>query len=349
MSDIMTAPRPVDLALKQTIDLSNPTAVVLFGSGAQSKATEAANSLLAATKLRDAGAAGAVVNDMLLTLKGFNPKDEAEKGGILSAITSLWGGAKKDAVSKLQQFETVKDAVEDLKNRMEEQKDALLTDIDSIDGLYQSTLEWFHALADHIAAAEERLAEGEAEYAATKPQVEQSGDMLAAQRLADRRASLDELERRIHDLRLTRQVVMQALPSLRLIQDNDRALVGKIQSVVVNTVPLWIQQMAQAILIQRMTDTANTTKAASDLTNQLLTQNAEMLRQGNKTTREQIERGVFDVEAVVKANQTLIGTLNDSLAIAEKAKEERKKAKATLDKCEDEIKRTLQGMKQRAA
>jgi uncharacterized protein YaaN involved in tellurite resistance len=172
-----------------------------------------------------------------------------------------------------------------------------------------------------------------------------SGDMLAAQKLRDLRAARDELDRRIHDLRLTRQVAMQALPSIRLIQENDKALAAKIQSVVANTVPLWRQQLAQALAIQRMRDAGQTLKQANDLTNQLLTANAERLRQGNAEARNEIERGVFDLAAVKQANQLLVATIEDSLTIAERARAQRADAAVELDKAEAEIRRALMAAK----
>ncbi|MFO0197255.1 MAG: toxic anion resistance protein, partial [Alphaproteobacteria bacterium] len=172
-----------------------------------------------------------------------------------------------------------------------------------------------------------------------------SGDMLAAQKLRDLRAARDELDRRTHDLRLTRQVAMQALPSIRLIQENDKALAAKIQSVVANTVPLWRQQLAQALAIQRMRDAGQTLKQANDLTNQLLTANAERLRQGNAEARNEIERGVFDLAAVKQANALLVATIEDSLNIAERARAQRADAAVELDKAEAEIRRALMAAK----
>jgi uncharacterized protein YaaN involved in tellurite resistance len=159
------------------------------------------------------------------------------------------------------------------------------------------------------------------------------------------RAARDELDRRIHDLRLTRQVAMQALPSIRLIQENDKALAAKIQSVVANTVPLWRQQLAQGLAIQRMRDAGQTLKQANDLTNQLLTANAERLRQGNAEARAEVERGVFDLAAVKQANALLVATIEDSLNIAEQARAQRADAAVELDKAEAEIRRALMAAK----
>jgi uncharacterized protein YaaN involved in tellurite resistance len=168
---------------------------------------------------------------------------------------------------------------------------------------------------------------------------------MKAQELRDLRAARDDLERRVHDLRLTRQVTMQSLPSIRLVQENDKSLVSKINSTLVNTVPLWETQLAQAVTIQRSTEAAVAVKEANDLTNELLTSNAANLRQANQTVREQMERGVFDIEAVKAANADLIGTIQESLQIADDGKRARAAAEQELKKMETDLRDTLASAK----
>ncbi len=170
---------------------------------------------------------------------------------------------------------------------------------------------------------------------------EESNDVIDAQNLKDLRASRDDLERRIHDLRLTRQVAMQSLPSIRMVQNNDKGLVTKINSTLVNTIPLWRQQLAQALTIFRSNKAANTLKSATDLTNDLLKANADNLNQANTQARQQIERGIFDIESVKQANDTLIKTIEDSLKISAEGKKARADAIITLEKTEDELKNAL--------
>ena len=227
----------------------------------------------------------------------------------------------------------------------------LLKDIRSLDLLYDKTLGFYDELALYIAAGEEKLRrldtveipakEGEA--AAAK----QADGVMEAQELRDLRAARDDLERRVHDLRLTRQVTMQSLPSIRLVQENDKALVTKINSTLVNTVPLWETQLAQAVTIRRSREAAGAVKEASDLTNDLLRRNAETLRQANKAIREQVERGVFDIEAVKAANDNLIGTIEETLAISDQAKARRSAAEADLRQMEQELRSTLSAARAR--
>jgi uncharacterized protein YaaN involved in tellurite resistance len=220
-----------------------------------------------------------------------------------------------------------------------------MKDIKSLDKLYEKTLDFYHELALFIAAGEEKLRlldtetipAKEAEVAATP-----EGDrLLKAQELRDLRAARDDLERRVHDLKLTRQVTMQSLPSIRLVQENDKSLVTKINSTLVNTVPLWETQLAQAVTIQRATQAARAVREASDLTNELLTANAANLRESNRIVREEMERGVFDIEAVKTANAELIATIEESLQIADEGKRRRAEAEVEMQKMETELRDAL--------
>jgi uncharacterized protein YaaN involved in tellurite resistance len=168
-----------------------------------------------------------------------------------------------------------------------------------------------------------------------------------AQELRDLRSARDDLERRVHDLKLTRQVTMQSLPSIRLVQENDKSLVTKINSTLVNTVPLWETQLAQALTIQRSREAAEAVREANDLTNELLTANAANLRETNKIVRQEMERGVFDIEAIKKANADLIGTIEESLEIADEGKAKRKAAEEELQKMETDLRDTLAAAKAR--
>jgi uncharacterized protein YaaN involved in tellurite resistance len=324
--------------LATQIDIADPGSVLRFGAEAQSRATAAADAMLEGARNREAGEAGATLSSLLGTLRGFDMSGLAAKRGLFAR---LFNRAGAEAARVLQRYETIKGQVEEVGDRLDTHRTRLLEDVEKLERLYGATLEWFHALGDHIAAGDMVLkrVDGEAIPALTR-EVE-GGDSVAAQRLRDLRSARDELERRVHDLRLTRQVAMQALPSIRLIQENDKALASKIQSVIANTVPLWRQQLAQALAIQNMREAGRTLKQATDLTNELLTANAERLRQGNLEARTQLERGVFDIDAVKKANASLVATIEDSLRIAQDAQAQRASATKELEKAENEIRRVL--------
>jgi uncharacterized protein YaaN involved in tellurite resistance len=324
--------------LAQQIDISDPGSVLRFGAEAQSRATAAADAMLEGARNREAGEAGVTLSSLLGTLRGFDMSGLAAKRGLFAR---LFNRAGAEAARVLQRYETIKGQVEEVGDRLDTHRTRLLEDVEKLERLYGATLEWFHALGDHIAAGDMVLKRVDSEAIPAVTREVEGGDSVAAQRLRDLRSARDELERRVHDLRLTRQVAMQALPSIRLIQENDKALASKIQSVIANTVPLWRQQLAQALAIQNMREAGRTLKEATDLTNELLTSNAERLRQGNLEARTQLERGVFDIEAVKKANASLVATIEDSLRIAQDAQAQRASATKELEKAEGEIRRVL--------
>ena len=208
---------------------------------------------------------------------------------------------------------------------------------------------FYDELALYIAAGEAKLKDIDDNVIPVKeaavekaPEGEQ---VMVAQELRDMRAARDDLERRVHDLKLTRQVTMQSLPSIRLVQENDKSLVTKINSTLVNTVPLWETQLAQAVTIQRSAEAAVAVREANDLTNELLTSNAKNLRESNSMIRKEMERGVFDIEAVKQANADLIGTIEESLQIADEGKANRAAAEKELLEMEAKLRDTLAAAK----
>lgn len=222
-----------------------------------------------------------------------------------------------------------------------------------LDKLYEKTLDFYDELALYIAAGESKLADLDAETVPAKQaEVDAAPEgqaVMKAQELRDIRSARDDLERRVHDLKLTRQVTMQSLPSIRLVQENDKSLVTKINSTLVNTVPLWETQLAQAVTIHRSREASGVVKEANDLTNDLLRKNAENLRSANAEIRTELERGVFDIEAVEKANEDLIATIEDSLRIADEGKARRAAAEQSLVRMEGDLKAALAAARARSA
>jgi uncharacterized protein YaaN involved in tellurite resistance len=325
--------------LSRQIDLPPPGTSLRCGAAAQNRAAAAADAMLEGSKSRITGEAGDALQNLLGTLRGFDVTKLDEKPGFFAR---LFGRAGQEVNKILMRYETVKGQVEEIAVRLDTHRTMLLEDVEKLERLYGATLEWFHALAEHIAAGEAVLKRVDEEtIPAAVAAAENPEDPLAPQRLRDLRAARDELERRVFDLRLTRQVAMQALPSIRLIQENDKALSAKIHSVLANTVPLWRTQLAQALAIQRMRDAGRAVKEATDLTNTLLTANAETLRRGNQEARTELERGVFDIEAIKQANATLVATIEDSLRIADEGRARRAAATAELTRAEEEIRQAL--------
>lgn len=333
------------------IDLGNTGSVVAFGSKAQAELQQISQSMLQGVRNKDVGPAGNSLREIVSAIRGFST-DELDPRRERSFWEKLTGRAAPIAKFTAR-FEEVQGQIDRITGDLLKHEHALLKDIESLDRLYDKTLAFYDELALYIAAGEAKLRELDTQ---TIPQAEseiqsaaQDQAVMEAQELRDLRAARDDLERRVHDLRLTRQVTMQSLPSIRLVQENDKSLVTKINSTLVNTVPLWEQQLAQAITIQRSSEAASAVREANDLTNELLTRNAENLRQSNRIVREEMERGVFDIEAVQAANANLIATIDESLQIADQGKARRANAEAELERMEQELKTALASAKSRPA
>jgi uncharacterized protein YaaN involved in tellurite resistance len=326
------------------IDLTDSKSIIFFGSKAQEQLTEISDRMLEGVKNKDIGTAGSDLNEMVATLRGFDT-DEIDPNKKPGFFARLFGKAKPVVVF-LQRYEEVRKQIDSIIDKMEGHKTQLLTDITSLDRLYDANLEYFHTLENYIKAGDEKLRQLDEEIIPAQQQKADSNEeIVAAQELRDLRSARDDLERRVHDLRLTRQVAMQSLPSIRLVQENDKGLVNKISSTIVNTVPLWRQQLATAVTIYRSAEAAETVKSATDLTNELLEANAANLKQANAETRKQLERGVFDIESIKKANQALIETIEESLQIADEGKRKRAEALTQLQQCETDLRKTLAAAK----
>ena len=329
------------------LDFNNRNSIIYFGAAAQEELDEISNRMIDGVKNKDTGRVGMVLNEMVAAIKGFDI-DEINPNKKLPWYKKLFGGAKPLA-KFLQGYEEVRDQIDMIANNLEKHKSTLMTDVVSLDKLYDANLDFFRKLELYIEAGELKKKELHENIIPKYEEKAQEDEMLAIQNLKEIRAFGNDLERRVHDLRLSRQVAMQSLPSIRLIQENDKSLINKIASTLVNTVPLWRNQLAQTVTIFRSHESAKALKDATDLTNELLEKNAEGLREANVEIRTQMERGVFDIESIKAANVTLIATLNDSLEIAEEGKHTRAKALIELDKTERELKEALLATKAKMA
>jgi uncharacterized protein YaaN involved in tellurite resistance len=329
------------------IDLDDRSSILFFGSKAQEEMSTISETMLEGVRNKDLGAAGDSLTHMIQTIREFDV-DELNPNREQGFFAKMF--SKNPVTEFMDKYTDVRTQISTITDRMEEHKQVLLTDIITLDKLYQANLEYFHQLELYIAAGDEKLRQlDEEEIPAFLKTIEaKPDDLLLAQNLRDMRSARDDLERRVHDLKLTRQVAMQSLPSIRLVQENDKTLVSKIDSTLINTVPLWKNQLAQAVTIFRMSSAAKTVKEATDLTNELLKSNADTLRQGNKEVRTQLERGVFDIETVKQANETLIATINDSLRIADEGKAARAKAESEIKQMEQDLHQALVANKAQA-
>jgi len=327
----------------EKLDPRERSSVIRFGSEAQAKLDEISNRMIEGVKNKETGAAGESLNRMVAAIRGFDV-ESLNPNKKLGWWEKLLGKSQPLALF-IQRYEEVRNQLDVIAADLERHKAQLTADLVALDKLYEANLDYFHQLELYIEAGERKLRELEETIIPEYEKRAEGGEMLAVQELREIRGFRDDLERRVHDLRLSRQVAMQALPSIRLIQENDKSLIAKIDSTLVNTVPLWRNQLAQTVTIFRSHETAGALKAAGDLTNELLEANAEGLRQANAEVRTQMERGVFDIESIKKANATLIATLDDSLKIAEAGKKARQAALEELQKSESALKEALMRVK----
>lgn len=340
------APAPQAAEIRKRMDevnLSDAQSILSFGSAAQAELQVISQEMLSGVRNKDVGPAGESLREIVTTIRGFSAS-ELDLGRDQSWWEKLIGRAKPVA-KFVAQYEQVQGQIDRITENLLSHEHTLLKDIKALDILYAKTLAFYDELALYIAAGVAKIAEAdattipakEAEVAAAAAE----DQVKIAQELRDLRAARDDLDRRVHDLRLTRQVTMQSLPSIRLVQENDKSLVAKINSTLVNTVPLWETQLAQAVTIQRSKEAAEAVRGANDLTNELLKANADNLQQANRIVRQEMERGVFDIEAVKAANATLIATIEESLRIADEGKTRRATAETDLQKLEADLRDTL--------
>ncbi len=327
----------------EEIDLSDTNSIVAFGSAAQEGLQAISQEMLEGVRNKDVGPAGEALRNMVTTLRGFSISelDARRERTWWEKLTFQVA----PIVKLMARFETIRAQIDRITDELLRHEHILMKDIKALDRLYARTLEFYEELGLYIAAGEAKLEELDSETIPAKQaeyEAAEGDDQLRlAQELRDLRAARDDLERRVHDMKLTRQVTMQSLPSIRLVQENDKSLVTKINSTLVNTVPLWETQLAQALTIHRSAQAAKVVREATDLTNELLEANAANLREANRAVRQEMERGVFDIDAVARANAELIATIEESLQIADEGKRKRAEAEAELARMESELKAAL--------
>lgn len=327
-------------ALMAKLDPADTQSVLTFGIEAQKQVTTAADQMIQKVRNKDVGPVGDVLNEMMLHVRGLGiddlqvGKDGRIKRGFLRRLNPI--------AKFIQRYETIESQINDLVSVLNAHRLRLMRDVSSLDSLYEATLQYFHQLKLYIIAGQEKLRElDEKVIPALRRKAEESGDMLDAQALRDVVARRDDLERRVHDLMLTRQVTLQSLPQIRLIQDVDKSLVNKIQSSILTTIPVWKSQIAMAITLWNQQKALETQKKVTDTTNEMLERNAELLRMGSAEARKEIERGIFDIEAIKKVNNDLIATIQESIQITQEGKRRRQEAEAAMAQMEEDLKRAL--------
>ena len=325
----------------QKIDLNNTDHVLLYGSDAQKKIADFSDSALATVRTNDTGEVGEMLVKLVNEIKGFGDAAEKPKG-----IGGLFWNAKK-AVSDMQtKYDKVEVNVDAIASSLEGYQVQLLKDISLFNHLYDMNTEYFKELTMYILAGEKRLAEvRRTTLEELKARAAQSGDAMDAQRANDMAANCDRFEKKLHDLKLTRQVALQMAPQIRLLQNNDSLLVERIQSTLSNTLPLWKSQIVIALGLHRSQEALKAQTAVTDMTNELLRKNAEALKTGTIETAREAERGILDLNTLVETNQSLIDTINEVMKIQDEGRVQRVEAEKQLVTMENELKQKLLELK----
>ena len=321
----------------EKVDVSNPDHVLLFGADAQKKISDFSQSALDAVKTQDAGEVGNMLVNLVAELKGFQKDTDPPKG-----LARLFSKGEDKIERMKARYSKVSTNVESIAGSLESYQTQLLKDVAMFDRLYDQNTDYFHQLTLYIIAGEKKLAQiRNTELKELQAKAAASGDAMDAQKANDLAAQCDRFEKKLHDLKLTRQVSIQMAPQIRLLQNNDSLLVERIQSTLSNTLPLWKSQMVLALGMHHSQQALQAQTAVTDMTNELLRKNAEALKLGTIATAKEAERGIIDIETLVQTNQDLIDTINEVMHIQSEGHAKRLEAEKTLYNMEAELKKKL--------
>lgn len=323
-----------DFAAK--IDLRSSNAILQYGAGAQKKIADFSESALENVKTKDLGEVGDMLAGVVTELKSFD-EEEGEKG--------IFGFFKKGG-NKLANMKAKYDKAEVNVNRicdaLEGHQIQLMKDIAMLDKMYELNTTYFKELSMYIAAGKKKLQDvATTELPELEAKAARSGLPEDAQAVNDLNALCNRFEKKIHDLELTRTISLQMAPQIRLVQSNDTVMSEKIQSTLVNTIPLWKSQMVLAIGVENSSRAAKAQREVTDMTNELLRKNAEKLKLATVETAKESERGIVDIETLKATNESLISTLDEVMKIQQEGKEKRRTAEAELNRIENELKQKL--------
>lgn len=323
-------------AFSQQIDIHNTNGILQYGAGTQKKMADFSETALENVKTKDLGQVGDMLTNVVTELKQFG--DEEEEKGFFSFL--------KKPANKLQnmktKYEKAEVNVEKICEMLENHQVLLLKDIALLDKMYEQNLVYFKELSMYILAGKKKLAQVRStELQQLVDKARLSGLPEDAQAAKDLESKCDRFEKKIHDLELTRMISIQTAPQIRLVQNSDTMMVEKIQSTVVNTIPLWKSQMVLALGVEHASQAARAQRQVTDMTNELLRKNAEVLKMASIESAKESERGIVDLETLQNTNASLISTLDEVMKIQSDGREKRRAAEIELRKMEDELKNKL--------
>ena len=341
-NDILTeAEKKAVQQLQKQINISDTNAILQYGVGTQKKMSEFSDAALQTVRTRDLGEVGDMLTGVISNLESFNTEDKNEGG-----FFGLFKKPKKKIIEMQAEYDKANNNVERVAKALQAHQVTLMKDIATLDKMYASNLGYYKELTMYILAGKAKIEEiANTELAAKRAKAEKSGLSEDAQAVKDLEDQINRFEKKIHDLELTRMIAIQTAPQIRLIQSSDTMMVEKIQSTLVNTIPLWKNQMVLALGIEDSTKAARAEAAVTEMTNKLLTANAEKLKQATIETAQASERGIVDMETLRKTNESLISTLDEVARIQSEGREKRAAAETELRQLEKDLKDRLLNMR----
>ena len=325
--------------IKNGIDLMDSQTAILYGVGAQRNLAEFSDNILANVRNKDTGYVGDLMGELVENVRDVG-MDEAE-GGVLDKLPFLRSAAR--AVRRLlARYEKIEVQIDRIQRDLEEARMQMLKDVAMFDGLYEKNLEYFRGLQVYIVAGEEKLRETREEtLPRLRAEAQAKGDPMSAQVVRDFEDTVDRFEKKLHDLKLSKAIAIQTAPQIRLIQNNDKLLVDKIQTAILSTIPLWKGQIVIALGLARQQSALQMQRSVTDTTNELLQRNAELLKQNSLDVARESERGIVDLETLKKVNDDLISTIEETIQIQREGRAARQSAEAELAGIEQKLKDAL--------
>ena len=322
------------------IDIENTNQILQYGAGTQKKMADFSDTALENVKMQDLGEIGELITNVVSELKGFDAQEESGFFGFFRKQSSKIENMKN-------KYDKAEASIEKIADSLQQHQVRLLKDSAMLDKMYEQNLNYYKELSMYILAGKKKLEETRnGKLAEMKNKAALSGLPEDAQAARDLDEKCNRFEKKLHDLDLTRTIAMQTAPQIRLIQNNDTVMVEKIQTTLVNTIPLWKSQMVLSLGIAHSAEAAKAQRQVSDITNELLKKNAEMLHMATVETARESERGVVDLETLQKTNADLIQTLDDVMRIQMEGRQKRQAAESEMRRMEGELKRKLLEIRQ---
>lgn len=326
--------------IKNAIDLTNSQASVQYGVNAQRNIAEFSDTILNNIRSKDSGYVGDLLSNLVVKVKGFEV-DSNDKGSFIKKIPII-RSIVSSAKNMMAEYDKLSVQVDKIQAELDKARMLMLKDIVMFDTMYDKNVEYFKELQLYIKAGEEKIVELQTQtIPKLRMQAANSQNQMAVQLVSDFENAVSRFEKKVHDLKLSKTIAIQTAPQIRLIQNNDKVLVDKVQSAIFNTIPLWKSQIVIALGLSRQQKVLQMQREITNTTNELLRRNAEMLKQSTLETARETERGIVDIETVKKVNDDLISTIEETIKIQQEGRQKRKAAEAQLIQIEDRLKQTL--------